>query len=140
MLPMGMPVKLSDDLVEQAREEAKVADRSITSQIEHWARLGRTVESLLRHEDVSALKRAAGDSEAALPPASRKAVVAALRQIASDESRPDLASRLMDGRTVYQDDRAGRVERIDRDGSRSVGRFVDRRFVPDEPHRDPRRK
>jgi len=34
---MGMPVKLSDELVREAREEARVVNRSITGQIEHWA-------------------------------------------------------------------------------------------------------
>jgi hypothetical protein len=137
---MGMPVKLSDDLVEQAREEAKAADRSITSQIEHWARLGRSIESLLRHEDVLALKRADSDAETPLPPGSRHAILALLRQVSSDASRTDLATALMQGRTVYQDDGAGGIERIERDGSRSVGRLVDRQFVANEPRHTARRK
>ncbi len=137
---MSMPVKLSDDLVSEAREEAKAADRSITSQIEHWARLGRTVESLLRHEDVLALKRAASDVESTLPPPTRRAIVAALRRISSEDARPELAAALMQGRTVYQDAGDGRVERIERDGTRSIGRFVNRRFTADEPRRATRRK
>ena len=43
---MGMPVKLSDELVESAREEAANTDRSITGQIEHWAKIGRSVETV----------------------------------------------------------------------------------------------
>jgi hypothetical protein len=136
---MGMPVKLSDDLVEQAREEAKAADRSITSQIEHWARLGRTVESLLRHDEVVALKRADRDSELALAPPAKRAILAALRRIASGVP-PELAATLTHGRTVYQDDGTGRIERIDREGKRSVGRFVNRRFVPDESQPASRRR
>jgi ParD-like antitoxin of type II bacterial toxin-antitoxin system len=136
---MGMPVKLSDDLVEQAREEAKAADRSITSQIEHWARLGRSVESLLRHEEVVALKQTDRNAEVPLPAPTSRAILAALRRVASE--RPsELADTLMQGRTVYQDAGAGRIERIERDGSRSIGRIVNRRFVPDEPGRATRRK
>ena len=56
-----------------------------------------------------------------------------LRQIASDDARPELAFTLMKGRTVYQDDGTGRIERIERDGRRSVGCFVNRTFMPDEP-------
>src|SRR6266496_3887413 len=51
---MGMPVKLSDALVNVARKEAAAADRSITAQIEHWAKLGQSVEAALRHEDARA--------------------------------------------------------------------------------------
>jgi hypothetical protein len=55
---MGMPVKLSDELVESARQEAASTDRSITGQIEHWAKIGRSVETVLRRQDIQALKRA----------------------------------------------------------------------------------
>jgi len=54
---MGMPVKLSEDLVNEARQEAKASNRSITAQIEHWAKIGSSVESAMRHDDVLALKR-----------------------------------------------------------------------------------
>lgn len=41
---MGMPVKLSDELVRKARKEAARSRRSITAQVEHWASLGRMAE------------------------------------------------------------------------------------------------
>jgi hypothetical protein len=135
---MGMPVKLSADLVNDAREEAKTADRSITSQIEHWARLGRSVESLLRHDDVIALKRADREDDSPLAPTTKSAILAALRTAMSTGSR-QLAATLMQGRTVYQDD-AGRIERIDPDGNRVTGRLVERSFVPDASRRTARRK
>ncbi|HKR64370.1 MAG TPA: hypothetical protein VJZ00_11615 [Thermoanaerobaculia bacterium] len=124
-----MPVKLSDDLVQQAREEAKAADRSITSQIEHWARLGRSVETVLRHDDVVALKRS---DEVPIGHASKRVILAALRALASGEPQRELASILMRGRVVYQDDGSGGVERIERDGTRSVGRLVGRKFIAEE--------
>ena len=124
---MGMPVKLSDDLVNDAREEAKAADRSITSQIEHWARLGRQIENLLRHDDVLALKRAGDDT--LLPPPTKRVVLAAVRRIASTQA--ELAPALTQGRTVYQDAGEGRIERIEPDGTRTIGRFENRRFIAD---------
>ncbi len=136
MQPMGMPVKLSDELVKDAREEAEMTDRSLTSQIEHWARLGRKVERVLQHDDVLDLKRA-GEVPG---PATRSAVLAVLRQITAEGSRAELAATLQYGRTVYQDAGPSRIERIERDGTRSVGRFVNRRFVVDEPKRASRRR
>ncbi len=38
-------IKLPPDLVDDARREAAVLHRSIGGQVEHWARLGRAVES-----------------------------------------------------------------------------------------------
>lgn len=136
---MSMPVKISGDLLKDARDEAKAADRSITSQIEHWARLGREVETVLRHEDVLSFKRASVDDHATLPPPVRRAVLAAMRKIASEKARPTLAATLTQGRTVYQDAGAGRLERIEHDGTRTMGRMVNRRFTPDEPGRSSRR-
>jgi hypothetical protein len=134
---MSMPVKLSDDLVKDAREEAKSADRSITSQIEHWARLGRNVEHVLRHEEVLALKRGAVLVRLS---ATLRAIVGELRHVASCGVPGELAQTLRNGRVVYQDAGGGRVERIGRDGRRAVGRFVNRQFVADEPERAARRR
>lgn len=138
-----MPVKLSDDLVEEARREAKAADRSITAQIEHWAKLGRSVESALRHDDLLALKRGGADPQTAFPhPTTRRAILDTLRSIARGEYRPQLATSLTAGRTVYQSDplNRGMVERIEPNGVRTVGRFENRRFVPDESPRRTRRR
>ena len=41
---MGRAVKLSEELVESARHESEIQSRSMTQQIEHWARIGRAVE------------------------------------------------------------------------------------------------
>ena len=131
---MGMPVKLSDDLVRDARQEAEATDRSLTSQIEHWARLGRKVERVLQHDDVLDLKRA--DDAQPTP----RAILAALRRIASETSRSELAASLRHGRIVYQDAGEGRIERIERNGTRTVGRLVNRRFTADEPERATRRR
>ena len=39
------PIKLSGELVEEARRSARLFHRSLTGQIEHWATIGRAVES-----------------------------------------------------------------------------------------------
>ncbi len=41
---MSTAVKLSSELVEAARAEAELYSRSMTQQIEHWARVGRAIE------------------------------------------------------------------------------------------------
>ena len=40
----GNAVRLSEDLIGEARNEAAIMSRSITSQVEHWAKLGRAIE------------------------------------------------------------------------------------------------
>lgn len=50
-----MPVKLSQQLVEEAKESAKLFHRSLTGQIEHWATLGRVLEARLDGDNLASL-------------------------------------------------------------------------------------
>lgn len=54
---MSQPVKLSDDLVLEARTVGAVARRSIAGQVEFWARLGKPIEPLPRGDRALALQR-----------------------------------------------------------------------------------
>jgi hypothetical protein len=130
---MGMAVKLSNELVEEARKEAKAADRSMAAQIEHWAKLGRSVEGALRQGEVREIKRTE-------PPTTGE-ILAVLERVAHTTDRSDLARELMAGRTVYQSDPAGSglVERIEADGTRTFGTFEGRQFVAAETYADARR-
>lgn len=135
---MGMPVKLSDDLVTLARKEAETADRSITSQIEHWAKLGRAVETALGHAEILALKGANGNLSSAFPELSaRQAVYAILHHVAATTDRAELAATLTRDRVVYQSDPAGSgsIMRVGPTGRRTLGRVEKRRFVASRPPR-----
>src|SRR5512146_583512 len=57
---MSQPVKVSDALVLDARLTGEATQRSIAGQIEFWARLGRSIETLLRGDQLLAL--AVGES------------------------------------------------------------------------------
>ena len=41
---MATAVRVSEDLVQEARKYSRVDHRSITGQIEHWARIGKCAE------------------------------------------------------------------------------------------------
>ena len=41
---MPTAVRISDSLLNEARKYSKVDHRSITGQIEHWARIGKCIE------------------------------------------------------------------------------------------------
>lgn len=131
---MGMPVKLSDDLVLIARQEADLADRSITGQIEHWAKLGRAVEAALKYPEISALKKSGGDLKLAFAEQSaRDSVFQTLESIAASTDRTVVQKRIRDsGKPIYGSDPAfpGMVVRIAPDGTRTPGHFEHRKFVP----------
>ena len=119
---MGQPIKISESLALAARTEAEVFERSIASQIEHWARIGRAVEQVLGHGQLAALKRQAGMPE--FEDAMRKATSEAGQRRALDRLR-----KLGGPRYSVDPTQRRTIVRIDPDGSRTRGRFVRRKFV-----------
>src|SRR5690606_27235162 len=57
----AVAIRISPALAEQARAAAADADRSLTGQVEHWARLGRAIEPILSAPAIAALKKSGGD-------------------------------------------------------------------------------
>ena len=137
---MPMPVKISDELLELARSEARETRRSATAQIEHWALLGRAVEALAAHGEMLALKRLGG----ALPlpgDVSREALDELLSGLFRSTERGAAAARIRAaGGALYTTDPAfpGKVVEVREDGSRVPGRFESRRFVADRTRRGKR--
>jgi ParD-like antitoxin of type II bacterial toxin-antitoxin system len=118
---MSQPVKLSDELVLDARLAGETGKRSIAGQVEFWATLGRSMESLLNGRQAIALSRRgsaqplSGLLETADSSEGRERVAAALERQPFPHYRPHPVKR-------------GLLERIDADGKRTVGRFVQREF------------
>jgi hypothetical protein len=120
---MSMPVKLSDSLVLDARIAGEAMERSISGQVEFWARLGRAIEPVLNGTQAMATSQRG----------MVRSLVDLLAEVESPSGRQRLAEHL-DGLPYphYQPhpDRAGLLIRIDADGTRSVGRFQNRIFTP----------
>jgi hypothetical protein len=120
---MSQPVKLSDALVLDARLVGEVTERSIAGQVEFWARLGRSVETLLKGEQVLMLSRNA----AARPLSS------CLSSVDSPKGQNRTATWLRGQPFPHYEphpSRPGLLIRTDEDGRRTVGRFVKREFRP----------
>ena len=120
---MSQPVKVSDALVLDARLMGEVTQRSIAGQIEFWARLGRAIETLLR-----------GDRMLALCKASKaKPLSACLKSLDSAEGRRRLAEHLKSLPYPHFEPARGMpgwLVRIEANGKRTTGRFVNRKFQP----------
>ena len=122
---MGQPVKLSEELVLDARLAGKAGERSIAGQIEHWAKLGRAVEGQLRAAEVIRLKR---QGEA-------RPLSALLASVSTAAGRKRLVAYL--GKRPFPQfapapGKQGLVVKIDQDGKRTTGRFVNRQFQPNK--------
>jgi hypothetical protein len=120
---MGQPVKLSDELVCDARVTAEISERSIAGQIEFWAQIGRSLEPLLRGDRAFALRHAG----------SVRPLSEAIEQVDCPEGRQRVSDFL--GSRPFPhfepvEGRSGLLCRIDEDGTKTIGRFVNRVFEP----------
>jgi len=120
---MSQPVKLSDDLVLDARVIGKIARRSIAAQVEYWAGLGRAIELVLQGRQALALSQAA----AARP------LSECLDSVDTPEGRHRLAEVLQSRPYPHYEpapSSPGLLVRVEQDGTRTLGRFVHREFQP----------
>jgi hypothetical protein len=127
-MTQSMPVKLSGDLVENARKSAKVFHRSLTSQIEHWASLGRAIESQMPGDTLARLLARVGGTMKISQVAEsnqRQQVISVLAEFLGQP--PDNAwLREISARGVplYGSvaGAPGRIERLNPDGTREIVR------------------
>lgn len=119
---MGQPVKVSDALLLDARLTSELTERSIAGQIEFWARLGRAIEPVINGDQALALRRL-GDAAA---------LSERLKTVDTPAGRQRLQAHLSTRPFPQYEacDSPGLLVRIDADGKRTVGRFVNREFVP----------
>jgi ParD-like antitoxin of type II bacterial toxin-antitoxin system len=127
---MSQPVKISDALLLDARIAAEAQKRSIAGQVEFWAGLGRSLEELLEGRALRALRESG----------KRKPLSELVSGVGTEEGRARLKAYL-DSRPFPHFEphpkRKGVLVRIEQDGTRSVGRFVNREFVVDHGAKEP---
>lgn len=120
---MSQPVKLSDALVLDARLAGEYFERSIAGQVEFWANLGRALEPLLNGDQVKALRQSG----------KTKPLSACLASVGTPEGHARVAEYLKHQPFPHYEahpHRRGLLVRIDADGRRTIGRFVNRKFQP----------
>jgi hypothetical protein len=118
---MGQPVKLSDELVDDARAVVPFSQRSIAGQIEFWAGLGKSIEPLLRGDRALSLQMAGGD----------RPLSQILSEVETVKGRKRLEATL--NKRPYPhykpvSDHPDLICRIEEDGRETIGRFVGRAF------------
>lgn len=129
---MPVAIKVSDILAEEARTAAEDADRSLTGQVEHWARIGKAVEPHFSTQAIAFLKKGgrfltSGEEKVAI-----QRTLEALEQLVSHPPYEETRQLIFRDGPVYEanPDDPGSVVQVHQDGSRIVGQIVDRQFVP----------
>ena len=119
---MSQPVRLSNEIMADARLASDVLDRSIAGQIEHWARLGQTLERHLNLVQVMALKKTGRT----------RSLAELLEAVGSNDSEQRLQAHLESLPYPHYSadpESPGVFIRTSASGERSRGKFVKRQFV-----------
>lgn len=115
-------MKIANELMLDARMASKLSHRSIAGQIEFWAQLGEALEPLLQGAQVLALLRA----NAAKP------LSECMRSVDSSKGRRRVSEYLKTLPFPHYEPAPGKpgyLRRIEADGTKTIGRFIKRKFV-----------
>jgi hypothetical protein len=118
-----VPLRIDSELVNYARSAGALLDRPPTAQIEHWAKLGRVLDSVLSGESVAKAKQRGQVQDLDR--------VVALSQSAAGRKKA-LALIAQHAGPIYEADPTDPALLIERqaDGTTRRGRFANRQFVP----------
>ncbi len=115
---MPQSVRLSDDLVEQARDAGKANHRSINGQIEYWVSLGRMLESssVLSMQQLHAFIEGQLSLDDLSSPVRQVASRYVFDSIGGDQDYSDLKADIAGAGHPIPESRGGKVVYIDRNG------------------------
>lgn len=105
----GVPVRLSEALTTRARSVAAVQDRSLTEQVEHWARLGQVVEQAISAGTMMKLKARSYD----------EGLADALAFADTSEGRAAALELIKNDNEVRHEETAAGLFAVSRDGKRT---------------------
>ena len=128
----AIAIKVAPDLAAAARQAAGESDRSLTRQLEHWAKLGRGVEKVLPAQVVAALKRCGADLSAEEDTAAGQRALEALEKVRTMSPVELRASIGLDRAPYFEQDSEDpqMVMQVQPGGIRIRGRLEGRKFVP----------
>lgn len=120
---MSTPLRLSNELLVEAREAGGRFHRSITQQVEHWAQLGRAIEAALTFSTTGKLKDLSKQPD----------LHSVLAKAETREGKRKVLSAIKSQKQpVYSadpDNPKGVIQHL-ANGRKVCGQFVDRKFVP----------
>lgn len=128
----SVALKISASIAQAAREAALVADRSLTAQIEHWARLGMEVDEKLTGSAMQAIKRGRWETQAT--PRDQEEIRSYLSSLSvpGTATAVALASGFLKGQTTYsvEPTEPGVIVRTNPNGTRTRGKMRGKEFFP----------
>ena len=126
---MANPIRLSEDLLEEAEKQTKQSFRSVPKQIEFWASIGKEVESSMTPADIVAL--ANGEVEIKISRKKSEPVDfdKVFSDIEADRKSGKLSAKMVQGDVWYEESKEypDLLVRVS-NGKKELGKFKDGKF------------
>ncbi len=122
------PLRFDSAFVNEARFSAELMERSVTAQVEFWAKLGRVAEAVFAHDRIQLLKATGRVQD----------LDTLLARVGTPEGRELAKAEIArHGTPIYGTDpmHPGLIVQKLPDGTKRLGRFVNRQFVEESAAR-----
>jgi hypothetical protein len=131
---MSIPIRVSDELLEDAKQKIKMSYRSLTKQIEFWAQIGKEAEMNMTSADVAALVNGEVEIKVLRKKSEPIDFDNLFGEIESDRKAGSIKSKVIKDKVWYEESQnsPGLFVRINSEGEKVLGKFVSGKFVPDK--------
>lgn len=129
---MSTAIRLDDQLVRAAEVEAANHKRTPPKQIEYWADIGKAVSRFASSSDLLALMQGIAQVSILPPQSASVASDSVFEQLEKNRQQGTLGQKVTRAKYRFEASQShpGLLDRVESDGSRQTGHFLDGEFVP----------
>ena len=134
---MSIPIRVSDELMEDAKQQVKMSLRSVTKQIEFWANIGKEAEMNMTPADIAALVNGEVEIKVLRKKSEPIDFENVFSEIESDRKSGKIKEKVIKDNIWYEENNKipGMFFRMTKEGGKTLGKFVDGKFVPEKSHK-----
>lgn len=134
---MSIPIRVSDELMEDAKQQVKMSLRSVTKQIEFWANIGKEAEMNMTPADIAALVNGEVEIKVLRKKSEPIDFENVFGEIESDRKSGKIKEKVIKDNIWYEENNKipGMFFRMTKEGGKTLGKFVDGKFVPEKSHK-----
>ena len=128
---MSAPLRVKDQLFQEAEAEGALLNRSAAKQVEFWAQLGKILSRSISNDDVLALMQGIASIQIEIPEVQRVEPQEVFTAVDKVRQSGDLARQITPGSVYYEAStrHPGLLDEVGPDGSRRSGHFSDGKFI-----------
>lgn len=134
---MSIPIRVSEELMEEAKEQIKLSYRSVTKQIEFWANIGKEAEMGMTPADVAALVNGEVEIKILRKKSEPVNFDNLFGEIEMDRKAGIIKSKVIKDKVWYEESEENPklFFRITSAGEKTLGSFIEGKFVAEKSHK-----